>query len=306
MGGSPSVRELACGVLSLRAERGLVAAVRSLLEQSEPLEIVVVNSGGGQARRRLSRAGIDVRVIEVPERLLPGAARNLAIDATCAPYVSFLAADCVALPGWAAGRLREHRQGAVAVAGAMANAHPHSLSARAAYLLLHNRRMPETPAHMRLHYSLSYERAVFERHGRFREDLRAGEDSEFNARVEADAEIAWAPDVRAAHRNPRNPVALVRDQYRRGGRRVAMERIDGLGHRSNVIRGAQLNIGWSLDQARRVADPRERRRLLRARPLIVAGSLAYRAGAHVELARGRGSARDSLNETALAVDRAKL
>src|SRR5687767_6519615 len=124
MGGASPVRELACGVLSLRAERGLVAAVRSLLEQSEDLEIVVVNSGGGHARRRLLAAGIDVRVIEVPQRLLPGAVRNLAIEATRSPYVSFLAADCVALPGWAAGRLREHRRGAVAVAGAMANAHP--------------------------------------------------------------------------------------------------------------------------------------------------------------------------------------
>jgi len=304
MGEPPPVHDLACGVLSLRAERGLVPAVRSLLEQSEPLEIVVVNSGGGQARRKLISAGIDVRVIEVPERLFPGAARNAALEATRAAYVSFLAADCVALPGWVAGRLREHRRGAVAVAGTMANAYRHSLSARAAYLLLHNRRMPETPAHMRLLYSLSYERAVFDRHGRFREDLLAGEDSEFNARMETEAEIAWAPDVRAAHRNPRNPVALVRDQYRRGSRRIAMERIDGLGHRSNVIRGARLNIGWSVDQARRVADSAERRRLLRARPLIVAGSLAYRAGAYVELARGRTCA--SLNETALAVDRAEL
>ena len=83
----------------------------------------------------------------------------------------------------------------------------------------------------------------------------------------------------------------MRDQYRRGGRRISIERIDGVGHRSNVIRGAQLNVGWSLDQARRVADPVERRRLLRARPLIVAGSLAYRAGAYVELAREQRSAR---------------
>ena len=205
MGGAPSVHELACGVLSLRAERGLLPAVRSLLEQDEPLEIVVVNSGGGGARRKLIAAGIDVQVIEVPERLLPGAVRNLAIEATRAPYVSFLAADCVALPGWVAGRLREHRRGAVAVAGTMANAHPRSLSARAAYLLLHNRRMPETPPHMRLLYSLSYQRAVFERHGRFREDLLAGEDSEFNARLEPGAEIAWAPDVARGAPEPAQP-----------------------------------------------------------------------------------------------------
>jgi hypothetical protein len=53
-----------------------------------------------------------------------------------------------------------------------------------------------------------------------------------------------------------------------------------------------------------VADPRERRRLLLARPLIVAGSLAYRAGAYVEMARGRAGT--SFKEPTLVVDRAKL
>jgi hypothetical protein len=45
--------------------------------------------------------------------------------------------------------------------------------------------------------------------------------------------------------------------------------------------------------------------LLRARPLVVAGSLAYRAGAYVELARGQ-RAHASLNEAAPAIDAAEL
>src|SRR5438477_9948520 len=113
----PGGIELACAVLSLGDEPGLMAAVTSLLEQDEPVELVIVNSGGNDPEGRLQAAGLDVRAVNRPEPLYPGAVRNLGIQTTRAPYVSFLAADCVALPGWAAGRLREHRAGAAMVAG---------------------------------------------------------------------------------------------------------------------------------------------------------------------------------------------
>src|SRR4051794_31525204 len=130
---------LACVVISLRNQPGLVDAVRSLVDQSERAEVVVVNSGGGDSTTTLRDAGLHVPVIDLPRRLFPGAARNLGIDATRARYVAFLAADSRAHPGWVAGRLREHRSGAAAVAGALTNASPESRSASAAALLLHHR-----------------------------------------------------------------------------------------------------------------------------------------------------------------------
>jgi len=42
--------ELAVVVIGYRAPPDLAAAVRSVLDQSIPLEIVVVNSGGGNAK----------------------------------------------------------------------------------------------------------------------------------------------------------------------------------------------------------------------------------------------------------------
>ena len=54
--------ELACAVLSYREEPFLVEAVRSLGEQDEPVEIVVVNSGGGDPAAQMATAGIDVPV----------------------------------------------------------------------------------------------------------------------------------------------------------------------------------------------------------------------------------------------------
>ncbi|RWD31997.1 glycosyltransferase [Mesorhizobium sp.] len=71
--------ELAVVVIGLRAPAELVAAVRSALDQNAPFEVVVVNSGGGDVQALLGRAGLDVRVIEVGQRLFAGAARNIGL-----------------------------------------------------------------------------------------------------------------------------------------------------------------------------------------------------------------------------------
>ena len=165
--------KLACAVLSFRDELGLVAAVRSVLDQSSPVEVVVVNSGGGDPEPRLRAAGIDVPVINVRRPLYPGAVRNLGIDHTTAPFMAFLAADCLAEPGWVAGRLREHERGAALVSGTMTNAHPQSRAAWASYLLLHNRLVAADESIPHALYGLSYDRSLFDRYGRFSEELRA-------------------------------------------------------------------------------------------------------------------------------------
>ena len=235
--------ELACVILSLRDEPGLAAAVRSLLSQDTPIELVVVNSDGGTPSETLRRAGLDVPVIDRVERLNPGAVRNLGIAATRAPYVSFLAADCLAEPGWVAGRVREHRAGALAVASAVTNAYPHNCSAWASYMLLFPRRAPGlgVPMRARLFYGLSYARDLFARFGRFREDLRTGEDTEFNRRFNAVVPVAWAPDVRTAHRHPTGFAALIRDQFVRGQRGV--EALDQLGPRPSRREIARRILG---------------------------------------------------------------
>ncbi|HEX2253785.1 MAG TPA: glycosyltransferase, partial [Thermoanaerobaculia bacterium] len=228
----PAPAQLACVVLSLGNEPGLVDAVRSLLAQGHEagengLELVVVNSGGGGAAAALARAGIGrsgtpVRVVERSERLFAGAARNLGIAATTAPFVAFLAADCVAAPGWVAARLRRHRGGAAAVASALLHTAPRNPVAWAAHVALYSRRMPGVPASERLLYGVSYARELFHRFGPFPEDLRAGEDTVFHQRLAAAAvAIEWAPEVCTRHRNPRRLAPLLADQYRRGARSAA-------------------------------------------------------------------------------------
>jgi len=273
--------QLACAVLSYRDEPGLVAAVRSVLGQGEPVELVVVNSGGGDPASRLTAAGIRVPVVSSQDRLYPGGARNVGIDQTKAPYISFLAADCIAEPGWVAGRLREHRRGAVAVAGTATNADPASRPAWASYLLLHNRLVSADSSQPLALYGLSYDRRLFERYGRFAEDLRAGEDSEFNARFIPEHPIVKPPDVRTAHRYPTTTRAFLRDAFRRGRLQATMlGRIAGRPRPRSLLVAtrAVLNIPHALRFALS-APPDVRRRLLGAYVLVVPGGLLYAVGA---------------------------
>lgn len=271
--------ELACAVLSYRDEPFLVEAVQSVLNQSVPMEVLVVNSGGGDPAGRLAAAGISVPVHSYADRLYPGAARNIAIDRTQAPYLAFLAADCLAAPGWAAARLREHRAGAAAVASPLSNANPASSVAWAMHLLLHNRRLTATKPDQRLLYSLSYDRSLFDRFGRFREDLRAGEDTEFNQRFREFARTVLAADAITAHRYPDRIRAMLRDAFRRGRLQARMQGIIEGGPRNlNVaIRGPHNVLRTVVISCR--SPKLQRGTLWRVLPLVVASGLAHMSGA---------------------------
>lgn len=272
--------DLACIVLSYRNEPGLVDAVRSVLVQDEAVELLVVNSGGGDPARRLAGAGIDVATLNHHERLYPGAVRNIGIRHTKARYVAFLAADCLALPGWVSGRMREHRAGAAAVGSRVTNADAGSIVAWASFLLLHPHCLPVHLKDSRLFYGLSYDRGLFEKYGLFDAELRAGEDTEFNARFRGKEPMVRAPDVRTAHHYPTTMSGFIHDAFRRGGLRAAVVgRIRGTPpQRARVALAACWRIVATLRYASDAETP-ERRAALRAWPLFLLGVTAYAVGA---------------------------
>ena len=210
-------------VMSVGAPPELERAVASLVAQDVPLEIVVVNSGGGDPFARLRHVTDRIRIVCREGVLWPGKTRNVGLAETTAPYVAFLESDCTAQAGWAAHRLRRHRAGAPAVATALVNSHPRNAFATASHLALFVRRLPGVPEIHAHRYGASFARSLFDRYGLFREDLRTGEDTEFAARLPDAAKPQWAPEVRAAHANPTGPIAMLADQYRRG-RRMAVAR----------------------------------------------------------------------------------
>lgn len=215
-------------VLAVAADPLLIRAVKSILEQDEPCEVIVVNSKGGDASGLLKKNGFHVRVIETEDLLFAGGARNRGITEAKTPYVAFLACDCVAAPGWARERLKLHQAGHTAVASAMMHDRPLHLVAWADQLLLFPHRLPHLPENRVILFGVSFARDVFERYGLFNENLRTGEDSEFLERLEAGDKPVWAPCVITLHRNNTNLLGLLRDQYRRGHRfGIEMRRIHG-------------------------------------------------------------------------------
>jgi hypothetical protein len=139
--------------------------------------------------------------------------------------------------------------------------------------------MADTPPEERLFYGLSYDRALFTRFGPFREDMRVGEDSDFNARLQGSVTFAWAPDVRTRHEAPSRLRDLLRDQYARGRRRVVAEHRLRRAHTARkMVAHAKVNVRTALRQAARTSDREERARLMESRSLVIPGALSYLAG----------------------------
>lgn len=210
--------DLAVVVLAVGAPPELRAAVESLQRQTVPLEIVVVNSGGGNPHSLLTGIDSNLKILSCPNLLWPGAARNRGIRASRAPWVAFMASDHVAKNDWAAERLRLHGLGHRTVSCAMINSHPRNLYAWAYHISILVRRLPGTPREEALLYGVSYARSLFEQYGEFREDLRIGEDTDFNRRLAGNDRPVWAPSIQTIHQNPTTFLEMVKGQYARGRR----------------------------------------------------------------------------------------
>ncbi len=266
-------------VLALGAPPELAGAVRSLLAQDAPLEILVVNSGGGDAAGLLRRAGLAVPVEERAERLFAGGARNLGIARTNAPLVAFLASDCRALPGWAAERLRLHTAGHPAVASAMVPDRPRSLLAWGQHLALYAGRLPGLPAEGALRYGASYTRALLRQVGDFAEALSSGEDSDYLARLPLPP--CWAPGVLTQHLTEPSLVAACRQFHARGRRHATWMR--GAGRDEAAPSGVGQQLAWVRRQIAQGLPPAQQRLARRALPLtrlfLWCGARGRRAGA---------------------------
>ena len=274
-------------MLSYRNEATILAAVDSILAQGEACEVVVSHSGGGPVPALLTTARPSVRVITSPERRLPGAARNAGVAASSAPYVAFLAGDCVAAPGWVDGRLRRHRSGAAAVATAVAP-RSHSAAAVAAHLLQHPSRSPHLPHPPRFErFGVSYTRAVLERYGPFPGDIAVAEDVVVNGRLlEAGVEIEWAPDVVSLVGYPSAASAVLREQFIRGRRFGAAA--GHLGWRALAAGQVFWEAGRGIQNALASGSRLGRRELGFALPLLTAGAFATAAGRCIGDRRANG------------------
>jgi glycosyltransferase involved in cell wall biosynthesis len=220
--------------MGYRDRRTILRAVQSVLDQtcSEPFEVVVVTSGDDDSAEAVRRTFPSLPVVASRTRLLPGAARNRGVAATSGRVVAFLAADCLAEPGWVAARLSAHAAGHAAVASAVTNGERRSPAAWGFLFELYFRRLPGRPSGWVAHtdqacHGLSYERALLERLGPFDERLEIGEDTDAARRLSAlDVPVWFDREIRTAHLGPTRTVDMVRDRARRGRRAAIRDRVD--------------------------------------------------------------------------------
>ena len=252
------VADLAVVVMGYRNEATIARAVASVVDQARLLpagsiEVVVVVSGqDDRSEAVLSDSHPEVEVVWSPDRLFAGGARNVGLRATSAPVVSFLAADCLAEPGWVSARLRSHRAGQRVVAGAMVSVPPWRPSAWASHVALFAMRLPGrgacpvVPPDPGAH-GLSFERTVFDIVGEFDDSVRVSEDTELARRLAAAGIPIWfEPSVRTAHHGPRGALALARQHHARGVRSALAAHDD-----QRPIGVARAVVGVVLASARR-------------------------------------------------------
>ena len=213
--------------MAYRNEQTILGAVGSILAQEipEPIEVIVVTSGGDGTAKLVRESFPEVTLVESSVRLFPGAARNAGLAAASGDVVAFLAADCRAEPGWLARRLASHRAGHPAVASAITHAGPRRPWAWASYYVQYSGRLPGrpeggvSPPDPAVH-SLSFDRVLLETIGPFDGSVLIGEDTDAAHRLaDLGIPIWFDPAIRTAHLSPRSLVSMLRDQFRRGGAR---------------------------------------------------------------------------------------
>lgn len=281
----PAGAAISVVVMATDAPPTVRAAVQSLLAQDGAVEIIVVNTGNGSVRDHLAAEEDFITWVETKRRRYPGGTRNLGIKYSSGPIVAFLAADCLATPGWVQKRLAAHRAGSKAVASALLPApedgkNTAMIVAWACYAAMHWRRMPDMPAERTTRYGASYRRELFEEFGLFREDLRVSEDTEFNRRIGGAHKPVWDPEIVTLHRYPSTLPAALKDQFVRGRRSAAWQLHNKATTPARVfLAQRKTRVRWPKRYVRNYGTGARRDAILRARHLLPLLALAFGVGA---------------------------
>lgn len=257
-------------------------ALRPQIESRER-EAIVVDSTGDRSGSELEARWPWVRFLLLPERTLPGRARNLGAQEAQGEWLAFLDADAIPEPDWLDELERASGPEVDAIAGSVVNGTPRSAVGTAGYLLEFANWLPTTGGSL-LHgasCNLLVRRLAFDERGGFLEDVFPGEDTIFTLPLARQGRLAFTPAARVRHVNRTGLRDYLQHQRRLGlAFAEVCARVDfpyrALGRPALAPLGVPFRLA-ALGR-RLLRHPREALQAVVLLPLLVVGLVAWATG----------------------------
>ena len=272
-------------VPSYRSWGTLPLVLDALAPQLRPRhEVILVESGGDGTAAEVRRRYPWVRVLEQPERCLPGRARNLGVAVARGEALAFLDADAVPSPVWLEELEAAFAPGVDLVAGGVRNGTPWSATGTAGFLLEFLDWIPADGAAPRHAASCSMlvRRDAFEAAGGFPEDVWPGEDTILSCRIAASGGLAYAGGAEVLHLNRQGLRPFLAHQralgagFARAARRAAIPGGRFAAPPLVLVAGPLRLVSLAL---RLRGRPIAQRRALKRLPFLLLGLVAWNVGA---------------------------
>jgi GT2 family glycosyltransferase len=221
-------------VPSYNARHTIAHCLRALQQQRTDCsyEIIVVDSSDDGTRDLIAARFPEVKLLRMPQRTLPGLARNMGIEMASGEILAFTDADCVPEPLWLAKMVQAHtREDYMAVGGAVLNGLPLNPVAWSGCLLEFSECSPSFPrrfVNLLPTCNVAFKRAAFERYGLFPPELWALEDHIFSWRLSRAGErLLFDPTIGVRHLFRPHLRSFLQHQLRHGrGSAIARRQVD--------------------------------------------------------------------------------
>jgi GT2 family glycosyltransferase len=197
-------QEIIVVIVSYNAGKTIKRCLESLKKQetSRTFQVILVDSSTDNTAELARQTFPKAQIITSKHRLYAGDGRNIAIQASSAPLIAFLDADCYVESNWVETIIKAHQRPYLVVGGAIANSSVHTLTSWAYYFIefsswipaQHPREIPEIAG-----CSLSMKRKAFTSFGPFIKHTYCA-DTAFHWRLQkAGHKVLFYPEIRVYH-----------------------------------------------------------------------------------------------------------